>query len=307
MGVFRRRHSVAVRSGPSGPFLPRVGPFAGLAPVSISSLSDITYSASRTFTLSEQSFTSPLKYRNITINNSVLLSTDNATTSCLYVWCDTITFGNTTSALRAIGYAGAPSDFGIGGFGGSGGSGGGGGAGGDPTPTDGGIGGSGGNGGGGAGGAGSGFGLATVGAYAFGSGGNGGAGDYDGAGTGSAGGSGGVGYGGGGGGGSTAIPLFNGEGGGAAGGGLVVLVCNTMVGAGNFRAFGGAGGLSDGGYPAGGGGGGVIWVATGVHPASSTVNVLGGTGWVAGGAGAQSFFKIESDLSLTAKTRTDIW
>jgi hypothetical protein len=261
----RRRPAVEL-----GPTLLRVGPFASDTPVEVSTLSDITYSVSQAVVSSRAS---PLKYKNLTINNGVTLTPSG--NWCVFIHCDLLTLNGTidVSGQDAV----EASD------GGNGGSGGGAGPGSDEDALPGGVGGSGGNGGtasdgiyGSAGTPGTGTGSAYSLGFTYPLGGDGAESiDYI---SPSAGGLGGFGYGGGGGATGTGggVATY----GGAGGGGLICIVAKTIVFGANGRliARGGAATFESPDPPNGGAGGGgaILTYAQKKQTSPNEASVLGG-------------------------------
>lgn len=296
----------------------RVGPFADQKATPLASLSDITYSASQVVNTTR---TSPLKYKNITVNAGVTLSAPPGGNWCIFIWCDQLTLNGTidVSGLTSLGAV----------DGAEGASGGGGGAGSDEENYFGGDGGSGGNGGNGQpypsdgiygspGLGGSGTGTTYNTGYTYGNGGNGTRaittdGITQGGGLAGAGGNG---YGGGGAG--TDTGAGSATVGGSSGAGLIVIVARVIVfgASGTLKANGGD--RFEGTMFSGAGGGGVIWVAAQKKQTSpSSATVTGGFWYQDQGSfldiyadpGTAVLKEIEANLSLTdhGSTFTDTW
>lgn len=253
----------------------------------------------------------PYSARNLSISGT-LAPTSAAT--ALFLRADTITLGAST-VISANGSDGVTTSSNHGGHGGAGGSGGGGGSS-SSGHAMGGLGGSGINGtSGNYGGAGA-IGVGGVGTWKnyhngfdYGNGGAGGASDsrFNPA----SGGSGLSGAGGGGGAGSVTATSGGGGNGGGGGGGLVVIVANTITGAGMVQANGGAGGnYSIGRASGGGGGGGAIWIAAKNYSGNITTDVRGGNGGPgasAGDDGSVRIFQLFSDGSIVARQPNQSW
>lgn len=270
-------------------YLPRVGPFNNLAPVDISTLSDITYAANASVVSSR---TSPIMGKTITIKAGKTITSD---TWAHWFWCDTLIM-ESGSHLSCNGTFAGVADGGParGGSGGSGGSGGGGGSALENTSAvvAGGMGEDGFNGTAGqaggdgiAGAGGSGFGssyapVLTVGTYTFPTGG---------AQAGSCGTAAGPwGVGGNGGGAETGCAVTaSAGGGGGGGGGLICVVARTIISTdGSWDVIGGGGGdasASTNGGGGQGGSGGVLLLFARTYDGlanSINVNVQGGLGEV---------------------------
>lgn len=299
----------------NGTFLLPVGPFAGLTPPNVNSLSTVSASADYKVI---GSLANPLKLKSISFTNASQMLPNTGIDSSIFLWADIVDMSLHSNPINAGGQNGGDASDDTccctiisisGGGGGYGGSGGGGGAASQFTTKGGGAGGSGGNGvngqdeggisGGGPGGFG--FGSLVGSSFTFGNGGNG-----------NAGGAGGNGFGGGGVGGSVQpdTPNVGAGGGGGGGGGLACIVVRKFSPS-NVLAVGGVRGnpFSTGSSnvsPATAGGGGVIWIAAQAKlTAGGTWSVLGGPG---AAAGTIKLFEIKKDLSLVQHTTlTDTW
>ena len=302
-------------SGPSGPILPRVGPFASNAPVLISSLTNYVVNTALALD-NTQNRANPIKASGFRIDNNFstthgTIQPDLETTAAIFIWADTVLWNATCAPCNpnlvlAFGTDGGSTIGGCGlcptlpAPGGAGSSGGGGGAVAPvacaATPEGGGNAGAGEDGSpggfagcgycsGGPGGLG--FGLADADGFTYPNGGDGGDGYNLGScittGTGTTGGSG---YGGAGGGGTAGgFECCGGDftfsGGGGGSGGLIVIVCNSLTGQTSIVVPGGTGGstsnyLANGG--GGGGGGGVIWIAAKHYDGQTIPVIYGGDG-----------------------------
>lgn len=288
----------------TGIYLPAAGPYAGLTPVLASSLSNFTSSSGST-SMGTQNRAAPFKRNLYTISGTKIIVPNQG--SC-FGWFNICTIGaGTYIHANGVdgGYQGGGPD---GANGGSGGSGGGGGASADSTliipggssvsGTDGTAGGDGDLGGiGGAGGSGYANSRWALDGYTYPTGGNASV-------------VGGNGFGGGGDGlhADPAITGPDGAAGGPGGGGIVVIVCNSLLGSGMIKARGGAPGSDVYTNFTFEGGGGAILVCAVHYTGLITVDVSpGGDGGFGGTSGTAEIYKINPDMSLTAKLWTDVW
>lgn len=281
--------------------LPQAGPFSAGGVVLASSLSNFSGSSGSTH-LGTQNRAAPFKRNLFTITGTKIIIPNQGSA---FLWANIVSLGAGT-IFHADGGDGGSSDSATAGVGGSGGTGGGGGAGKDDTVNRAGgvaltgVDGSAGEDGdlvlGGLGGTGYANTRWALDGYVYPTGGNG---DING----------GNGYGGGANGllfqvATNIDPMP----GGPAGAGIVVIVCNALSGTGTIRARGGAPGSDPSTDFTNEGGGGAILVCTKSYTGQLTVDVTAGAGGGFGGTpGTASIYKINSDLSLTAKLWTDVW
>lgn len=281
-------------------YLPQAGPYAGLGVVRVMSLGNFTSSSGST-NFGTQNRAAPFKRNRFTISGTKIMIPNQG--SC-FGWFNICSVGAGT-VIHADGGDGGNSSPGNAGNGGTGGTGGGGGAGSDSgrnlaggtatSGTDGGPGEDGDLNVGGFGGTGYANTRWAADGYTYGNGGNS---DCLG-GNGFGGGAFGLGFNG-----LTADPMP----GGPAGAGIVCLVVNYLSGTGTIRARGGAPGSDPATNFTNEGGGGVIYVCARHYTGGLTVDVTpGGGGGFGGTSGTAQIFKINSDMSLTAKLWTDSW
>lgn len=290
--LHKRRFGVAV--------LPQAGPYTGLGVFKVSSLTNFI-SSSGSSSMGVQNRAAPFKRNLYTISGTKIIIPNQG--SC-FGWFNICTIGAGT-VVHADGGDGGNSSPGVAGTGGNGGTGGGGGAGNDSarslagglavSGTDGTAGEDGDLNTGGVGGSGYANVRWAADGYIYGNGGNS---DSVG-GNGFGGGAHGLSYNG-----LTSDPMP----GGPAGGGIVVIVCNSLLGTGTIRARGGVPGSDPATNFTNEGGGGVIYVCAMHYSGGLTADVQpGGFGGFGGTSGTAQIFQINADMSLTAKLWTDVW
>jgi hypothetical protein len=298
----RNKHKrMSVQTSGDLTLLPAAGPFAGLTAPLASSLTNFSGSSGSTH-LGVQNRASPFKRNLFTITGTKIIIPNQGSA---FLWANVVTIGAGT-VMHADGEDGGSSSPGNAGNGGSGGTGGGGGAGSDSgrdlaggtavTGTNGNMGEDGDLNLAGFGGTGYALTRWALDGYTYPTGGNG---DVVG-GNGYGGGAYGLGF--------QASIHSDPMPGGPAGAGIVVIVCNSLLGSGTLRSRGGAPGSDPATDFTNEGGGGAILVCTRSYTGQLTVDVTAGGGGGFGGTdGSAKIYKINSDLSLTAKLWTDVF